>query len=74
MLLGRINGHAHNVRGELYALDEKTLVLTNFHYDGTAPGTLQYKLHLCLLLVTSTDILTNQVYYLFFLRCSFLGS
>ena len=38
MLLESINGHAHNVRGELYALDEKTLLLTNFHYDGTAPG------------------------------------
>ena len=40
VLLGPFNGHVHNVRGELYALDETTLLLTNFHYDGTAPGML----------------------------------
>ena len=36
--LGSLITRAHNVRGDVYALDNKTLMLTGFFYDGSAPG------------------------------------
>jgi len=35
--LGRLTTILHNVSGEVYALDEQTLLLKNFSYDGTSP-------------------------------------
>ncbi|XP_064467650.1 protein Skeletor, isoforms B/C-like [Ornithodoros turicata] len=35
--IGKLSTHFHDVSGELYALDEKTLMLKNFNYDGTGP-------------------------------------
>ncbi len=32
-----VNGQ-HQVRGDVYALDERTLMIEGFNYDGTAPG------------------------------------
>lgn len=36
--IGKLNTHFHGVSGEVYAVDEKTLYLKDFHYDGTGPG------------------------------------
>ena len=36
--LGTFVNGAHNVRGEVFALADRTLMLTGFYYDGTAPG------------------------------------
>ncbi|CAN7999777.1 unnamed protein product, partial [Ixodes pacificus] len=35
--IGKLNTHFHGVSGEVYAVDEKTLYLKDFHYDGTGP-------------------------------------
>ena len=36
--LGSFRKRAHNVQGKMYALDEKTILLTGFYFDGNAPG------------------------------------
>lgn len=36
--LGSFIQRAHNVQGMLYALDNKTILLSGFHFDGNAPG------------------------------------
>ena len=36
--LGSLTERAHNVMGDVYALDNKTLLLSGFHFDGNAPG------------------------------------
>ena len=33
------NFHAHHVSGTVYLLDERTVMLTQFNFDGNAPGT-----------------------------------
>ncbi|XP_050048940.1 protein Skeletor, isoforms B/C [Dermacentor andersoni] len=35
--IGKLNTHFHGVSGELYAVDDTTLYLKDFHYDGTGP-------------------------------------
>ncbi|XP_077543811.1 protein Skeletor, isoforms B/C-like [Haemaphysalis longicornis] len=35
--IGKLNTHFHGVSGELYAVDDTTLFLKDFHYDGTGP-------------------------------------
>ncbi|KAI4491509.1 PREDICTED: protein Skeletor, isoforms B/C [Polistes canadensis] len=37
--LGRLNAYHHQVSGELYAVDEYTLLLTSFSYDGNGADT-----------------------------------
>ena len=37
MKLGELSTLQHGVSGEVFVLDEKTLVVKNFNYDGTAP-------------------------------------
>ena len=34
---GKLSSLHHGVRGDVYAVDERTLVLKNFAYDGTGP-------------------------------------
>uniref|UniRef100_A0A336JYU4 CSON003313 protein n=1 Tax=Culicoides sonorensis TaxID=179676 RepID=A0A336JYU4_CULSO len=36
-LIGRFTEYAHNVKGTIYAVDEATLFIKGFSYDGTAP-------------------------------------
>lgn len=36
-LIGRLNRRDHNVSGEVFAVDEQTLFIKNFNYDGLAP-------------------------------------
>jgi len=36
--LGRLYGRQHNVDGEVYAVDAKTIHIRGFTYDGTGPG------------------------------------
>ncbi|KAL1423244.1 hypothetical protein MTO96_021225 [Rhipicephalus appendiculatus] len=35
--IGKLNTHFHGVSGELYVVDDTTLYLKDFHYDGTGP-------------------------------------
>ncbi|XP_050532309.1 protein Skeletor, isoforms B/C-like [Daktulosphaira vitifoliae] len=35
--VGRLTGVAHGVRGNVYAVDENTLYVRSFHYDGIGP-------------------------------------
>ena len=44
--LGSFTTILHNVQGEVYALDEGTLFIKNFTYDGTSPG--NHKNHISL--------------------------
>ena len=48
--IGSLRTRAHGVRGNVFALNQKTLKLTNFHYDGNAPGTYMVSLFQPLLL------------------------
>lgn len=36
--VGRFEGLAHGVRGTVYAVDENTLYVRGFHYDGIGPS------------------------------------
>ena len=38
VFLGSLTTNSHGVRGFVFALDERTLMLTEFSYDGSAPG------------------------------------
>jgi len=38
-LLGKLNSYHHQVAGEVYAVDEETLLIKNFIYDGNGPDT-----------------------------------
>lgn len=37
-LIGKLKTLQHQVSGTVWALDEDTLYLENFHYDGKGPG------------------------------------
>ena len=37
VFVGRLKTKQHNTKGAVYAVDEKTLLIKNFTYDGTAP-------------------------------------
>ena len=37
--IGDLKTRQHNTKGAVYAVDEKTIVVKHFQYDGTAPGT-----------------------------------
>ncbi|OTF71692.1 hypothetical protein BLA29_014141, partial [Euroglyphus maynei] len=34
--IGKLNSYAHQVYGELYAIDERTILIKDFFYDGLA--------------------------------------
>ena len=36
-LLGRLNTHHHDASGDVYAVDESTIFIKGFTYDGTGP-------------------------------------
>lgn len=36
-LIGKLNRRGHEVSGDVYAVDEQTLFIKNFNYDGQAP-------------------------------------
>lgn len=38
--LGEIKTIEHNTKGSVFALDEKTIMIRRFQYDGKAPGTI----------------------------------
>ena len=44
--LGSFIQRAHNVQGNLYALDNKTILLSGFHFDGNAPGNSLLAFHI----------------------------
>ena len=37
VFVGHLKTRQHNTKGSVYAVDEKTILVKNFHYDGTAP-------------------------------------
>jgi len=37
-VIGELPNLDHGIQGTLIALDETTLFIKNFHYDGQAPG------------------------------------
>lgn len=37
-LLGTLQEYAHGIRGTAYAVDESTIFVKGFSYDGTGPG------------------------------------
>ncbi len=39
--IGSLVPRQHQVRGDVFALDERTLMIKNFNFDGSAPGTHQ---------------------------------
>lgn len=36
-LIGKLNRKSHNISGDVYAVDEQTIFIKAFHYDGLAP-------------------------------------
>lgn len=38
MYLGKFNTYAHQVTGDIYAIDEYTFLIKNFFYDGLGQG------------------------------------
>ncbi len=38
-LIGKLNKYMHDVSGEVYAVDESTIFIKNFNYDGQGPHT-----------------------------------
>ena len=40
ILIGQLSTLAHSVSGEVYALDEKTLMIKDFNYDGAGDNAL----------------------------------
>ena len=45
--LGTLSNGAHDVSGSVFALADRTLMLKDFNYDGTAPGKIADKLSKC---------------------------
>lgn len=45
-LIGTLQEYAHGIRGTAYAVDESTIFVKGFSYDGTGPGELLYCFHL----------------------------
>ena len=37
--IGDLMTRQHNIKGAVYAMNESTIVVKNFQYDGTGPGT-----------------------------------
>jgi hypothetical protein len=37
-LIGTLQEYAHKIRGTAYAVDESTIFIKGFNYDGTGPG------------------------------------
>lgn len=37
-LIGSLQEYAHKIRGTAYAVDESTIFIKGFNYDGTGPG------------------------------------
>jgi hypothetical protein len=37
-LIGTLQEYAHKIRGTAYAVDESTIFIKGFSYDGTGPG------------------------------------
>jgi hypothetical protein len=37
-LIGALQEYAHKIRGTAYAVDESTIFIKGFNYDGTGPG------------------------------------
>jgi hypothetical protein len=37
-LIGTLQEYAHKIRGTAYAVDENTIFIKGFNYDGTGPG------------------------------------
>ena len=37
-LVGKLQEYAHGIKGTVYVVDETTLFVQGFSYDGTAPG------------------------------------
>jgi hypothetical protein len=37
-LIGPLQEYAHKIRGTAYAVDESTIFIKGFNYDGTGPG------------------------------------
>ena len=37
-LIGKLSSYAHQVAGEVYAIDEQTFLIKEFFYDGLAGG------------------------------------
>ena len=42
ILIGQLSTLAHSVSGEVYALDEKTLMIKDFNYDGAGDNTREH--------------------------------
>ena len=42
VLVGSFTTRAHRVSGRMYVLDERTVMLTQFYFDGNAPGMYAY--------------------------------
>jgi hypothetical protein len=40
-LIGSLQEYAHKIRGTAYAVDEGTIFIKGFNYDGTGPGKCQ---------------------------------
>ena len=38
LYLGKLNTYAHQVSGDVYAVDEYTILIKNFFYDGLGAG------------------------------------
>ena len=38
-VIGNFNNYAHKVSGKVYAVDEDTIFIKGFSYDGLGPGT-----------------------------------
>ena len=36
--IGSFHSHAHDVVGDVYAVDERTIFIKDFSYDGQGPG------------------------------------
>ena len=37
-LLGSLSEDAHALKGTIYAIDERRILIKDFNYDGTGPG------------------------------------
>lgn len=41
-LMGHLQEYAHGIKGTVYAVDENTMFVKGFSYDGTGPGTYSF--------------------------------
>ena len=46
VFIGSLRTRAHDVSGNVFALDENTLMLTEFSFDGVAPGMYNYSAYM----------------------------